>query len=291
MSTSNANAKVVPTMDEARVATSGSSKRVGLAGLGAVGRTVAHAIATDLAGYRLGAVAARREGRAREFLAREGLDAPVVSLDQLADHSDVVVEALPSELFRPLAEQVLTQGKQLIVLSAGALLDNWDVVDIADRHDGRILVPSGAMLGLDAVQAAAEGKVESVTMVTRKPTAGLVGAPILEGRDLDLETLTEPVELFRGTAREAIVGFPANLNVAVAVALAGPGPDELHLEVWADPHLERNTHEIVVESDSARLRFSIENVPTEDNPRTGKITGLSVVALLRKLVSPLRIGT
>jgi aspartate dehydrogenase len=85
-------------------------------------------------------------------------------------------------------------------------------------------------------------------------------------------------------------GFPANLNVAVALSLAGPGPDETHVEVWADPGVTRNTHTIVMKSEVADVTMTIENVPSE-NPRTGRITPWSVIALLRKRGAPLRVGS
>ena len=99
-----------------------------------------------------------------------------------------------------------------------------------------------------------------------------------------------PLRVFEGTAREAAKGFPANLNVAVALSLAGLGPDGTRLEIWADPTVTRNTHRIVVDSDAARIDMTIENIPSE-NPRTGRITALSVIAALRKMTAPLRVGT
>ncbi len=97
--------------------------------------------------------------------------------------------------------------------------------------------------------------------------------------------------MFAGSARDGARGFPANVNVAAALSLAGIGPDRTQMEIWADPALTRNTHRIVVEADSARLTMMIENVPSEENPKTGKITALSTLALLRGLVSPLRVGS
>jgi aspartate dehydrogenase len=73
--------------------------------------------------------------------------------------------------------------------------------------------------------------------------------------------------------------------------LAGIGPDRTTIEIWADPAVDRNIHRIEVEADAARLMFQIENVPSLENPRTGRLTPLSVVALLRKLSGPLAIGT
>jgi aspartate dehydrogenase len=103
--------------------------------------------------------------------------------------------------------------------------------------------------------------------------------------------LTAPLRVFAGNAREGARGFPANVNVAAALALAGIGPERTALEIWADPALERNTHRIEVEADAARFAMSIESIPSEENPRTGKLTALSVIACLRGLVEPLRVGT
>jgi aspartate dehydrogenase len=147
------------------------------------------------------------------------------------------------------------------------------------------------LLGLDAVKAAAEGHVTSVNMVTRKPPGGLAGAPYLLEHNINIEGLSEPLRVFAGSARDGARGFPANVNVAAALSLAGIGPDRTHMEIWADPGVTRNTHRIVVEADSARLTLMIENVPTEENPKTGRITALSVLTLLRGLVSPLRVGS
>jgi aspartate dehydrogenase len=128
-------------------------------------------------------------------------------------------------------------------------------------------------------------------MVTRKPPRGLVGAPYLEENAIDIAGLSEPKRVFAGTAREAARGFPANVNVAAALALAGIGPERTTIEIWADPSITRNTHRIEVEAEAARFSMQIENVPTEENPRTGRLTALSVVAALRKLAAPLAIGT
>ena len=162
-----------------------------------------------------------------------------------------------------------------------ALLENEDLIDVARKNGGQIVVPTGALIGLDAVTAAAVGEIHSVRMVTRKPVQGLAGAPFLVENNINIEDIKEPLKIFDGTAREAAKGFPANLNVAVALSLAGIGPDRTRLEIWADPALTRNVHRVEVDSDAARFSMSIENIPSE-NPKTGRITALSVIALLRK---------
>jgi len=270
--------------------TSANKLRVAIAGLGPIGTGAAEALDEGMDGLVLAAVSAQNPEQHRNWLA--GLKTPpaVLPIEQLSDVADIVIECAPAKLVRSIVGPFVAQGKTAIVLSAGALLENEDLIELATRNGGQIVVPTGALIGLDAVTAAAVGEIRSVRMVTRKPVQGLAGAPYLVENSIDIETIREPLKIFDGTAREAAKGFPANLNVAVALSLAGIGPDRTRLEIWADPALTRNVHRVEVESDSARFSMSIENIPSE-NPRTGRITALSVIALLRKQFAPLRVGT
>lgn len=264
--------------------------KVGIAGLGAVGLGVARRLDGGIPGLVLAAVAVRDRDKARRNLPGVGARIPVVLAEVLAKSCDVVVECLPPLLFRPVALSVIDEAKIFMPLSVGQLLANWDLVERAKQAGARVLAPTGALLGLDAVRAAAEGTIHSVTMITRKPPSGLEGAPYLLERGISLKDLKEPKRIFDGSAREGARGFPANVNVAAALSLAGIGPDKTRLEIWADPALTRNTHRIEVDADTARFSMSIEGIPSE-NPRTGRIVPLSVVAALRGLVAEIRIGT
>jgi aspartate dehydrogenase len=265
--------------------------RVAIGGLGAIGKAVAQKLDRGIEGLTLAAVSARDIARATATISGFNRPVPVLPLAELGASADIVVESAPAALLRDIAEPALAAGRTLVVLSCGALLDNFDLVDLARRHGGRILVPTGALLGLDAVQAAAQGKIERVHMITRKPPGGLDGAPYLVEHGIDIERLSAPKRVFTGNAREAARGFPANVNVVAALALAGIGPERTTIEIWADPGVSRNIHRIEVEADSARFSMQIENVPSTENPKTGRLTPLSVVAALKKLVSPLAIGT
>ena len=128
-------------------------------------------------------------------------------------------------------------------------------------------------------------------MITRKPPNALTNAPYVINNNIQLNNLIEPKLIFKGSATDGAKAFPANVNVAAAVGLAGIGADKTKLEIWADPNLKRNTHNVQVDSDSAVFEMSIQNVQTPENPGTGKITGLSVVACLRGLKSSFKIGT
>jgi aspartate dehydrogenase len=268
-----------------------SPLRVGLAGLGAVGLPVARKLEVGIDGLTLAAVAVRDTDRARRHLPRLGQGIRLGTPGDLATDCDVVVEGLPPNQFRAVAEPTLRAGRIFMPLSVGQLLEHGDLVALAKQTGGRILVPTGALLGLDAVRAAAEGTIHSVAIITRKPPAGLEGAPYLVANKIDLKGLTQPLRVFAGTAREGARGFPANVNVAAALSLAGVGPDLTRLEIWADPGIERNMHRIEVEADCARFTMEIAGVPSTENPRTGRITALSTIAALRGLVGPLRVGT
>jgi aspartate dehydrogenase len=264
--------------------------RVAVAGLGAIGAKVVKELDRGIEGLALTAVAVKNVDKHRAWLSDLTVTPALLPIEALADAADVVVECAPSKLVRSIVAPVVARGKCAVVLSVGALLENDDLIELARANGGQIMVPTGALIGLDAVTAAAVGTIHSVQMVTRKPVASLAGAPYIVENNIDIDRITAPLKIFDGTAREAAKGFPTNLNVAVALSLAGIGPDRTRVQIWVDPTLTRNMHQIEVDSDSARFSMSIENIPSE-NPRTGLITALSVIACLRKLRASLRVGT
>lgn len=255
--------------------------RVAVAGLGAVGMKVAAALDAGMAGLRLVAVSAADAARAQARVAGFARVPPVLPAADLAQVADIVVECLPPSLFRSLAEPVLLAGRTLVAASAGALVVHDDLPALAARTGGRILLPSGALAGLDGLRAAAEAGLEAVTLVTRKPPASFADLPAGEG----------PHCLFAGSAREAIARFPLNVNVAATVSLAGLGADRTRVEVWADPALTRNEHHLTVESRAGRFTLVAQNWPDPDNPKSSAITGFSIIAALRRLGAAIVIGT
>jgi aspartate dehydrogenase len=266
--------------------------KLAIGGLGAIGLAVARRIdAGEVPGIAFVAAVVRDQDKARRALAGFRTAPQLVDFAGAADAADVIVECLPSAQFAAIATPAIERGRIFMPLSVGALINHMHLVDRARETGARIIVPTGALLGLDAVRAAAEGNIESVKIVTRKPPAGLAGAPLLVERNISVDGLAAPLRVFEGSAREAIAGFPANVNVAVALSLAGVGPDKTRAEIWADPGVTRNTHTIHVVSDSSNLTMTIESIPSQENPRTGRITALSVVAALRRLTAPLVVGT
>jgi len=255
---------------------------VGIVGMGVIGRHLADAITKGIPGVALAGVTVRNPARA--------LDHRILGLEGLIRASDLIVEAATQDALREIAPSVLTAGKHLMVLSVGGLvgvLDEW--AQLAEKHGCRILVPSGAIAGLDGMKGAREAGITSVVMETRKPPRGLAGAPWIERQHIDLEAITTETLIFEGPATEAVKAFPANVNVVAAVSLASIGPEKTRIKIYAVPGQERNQHRVTIEGEFGRLRVEIENVPSE-NPRTGKLSYLSAIAMLRELGASVQIG-
>lgn len=265
--------------------------KVGIAGFGTIGAKVGRALDEGMDGLTLEAVTGRDMEKTRAAVAQLKRAVDVVSPEELARRCDVIVECVPTAAFESIAIPALKAGRILLTVSAAALLRHPEIIELAKTHKAQIVLATGALLGLDAVRAAAQGTINSVTMITRKPPKSLKGAPHLVENRIEIDNLTAPRKVFEGTAREGAKGFPANVNVAAALGLAGIGPERTQLQIWADPTLERNTHTIKVDADSARFEMTIENVPSLEKPGTGKITALSVIAALKGLRAPLKVGT
>src|ERR1044072_5012109 len=177
--------------------------RVAIAGLGTIGRTLARKLADGMPGLSLACVAARDEEKARGWLDEEGIEVPIVALDEFPAHADLAVECAPAAILEQICRPMLTAGKQEMALSCCGLLPRPEVLELAKAYGGLIIVPTGGLLGLDAVAAANEGTINSVRMTTRKPPNGLAGAPHLVKNAISVEGLNEPKLEIGRTARDA----------------------------------------------------------------------------------------
>lgn len=267
-----------------------SPRTVAIGGLGAIGLSVARAIDLKPDGLKLLAVAASSPARAESKVAAFRSVPRVVSPAELAE-ADIVVEAAPAAAFESIAIPAIERGRTIVVASVGALISRLHLIERARTYGARIVIPSGALAGLDAIRALALGSISLLVLETRKRPEGLAGAPYLITHAIDVAAIREPTCVFRGNALEAAAGFPANANVAAALALAGIGAERTQVEIWADPTVNRNTHTIRVEADAARMSVRVESVASSDNPRTSLLAPLSVLACLRGLNTTLRAGS
>jgi aspartate dehydrogenase len=267
--------------------------RAGLIGFGAVGAPVARGILEGLAGNcRLVAVLVREKSLAG---ARDALPAGILVTDRpqefLGQAPDLVIETAGHEALRAYGPAVLAAGADLVTISAGALANDafrTELVAAALANDTRILIPSGAIAGLDGVSAAALSPQTTVTHLTRKPPAAWRGTAAEQ--QIDVDQLAEPVTLLEGTARQSAAAYPSNVNVQAAVALAGIGLDSTRVQVIADPFVTGNVHEITARGEFGEMTVTVRGVPTPGNARTGRLTAFAVLRTVRNLTAPLVIG-
>ena len=262
--------------------------QVGIIGLGAIGRPLAEAIAAGEAGPVAVSAALVRDPVRHAPLPGGTL----ITADRagfLAQPMSLVVEAGGHSAVRECGEAALASGRDLMVVSVGAFADEALLARLraaASMAGRQILVPSGAIAGLDTISAAAVGGLAEVSITTRKPPAAWRGTPG-EGAAL---AATEPVLLYEGPARAGVALFPQNVNVAAALALAGVGLDTTAMRIYADPTVSLNTHEVLARGAFGELRLLLQNVPSVENPKTGRIVAMSVLKAIRNRLAPLVVG-
>jgi aspartate dehydrogenase len=265
--------------------------RVGLVGCGAIGRVVAKAVEQDDFPAELAGLNSRTKESAEKLQAELVSSPPILDLPGLLAEANLIVEAVSPQSARSVIEETLRAGRDIMVLTVGALILHPELMDLA-RENGRVIhVPSGAIVGLDGVKSAAVGKLTRAVITCTKSSKSFQGDPEVERQGIDLDSLEAPRVLFEGPAREAIVKFPANVNISCALSLAGIGADQTVTRVVVDPNADRTVNEIEAEGEFGRLYTRTENVLSPDNAKTSHLVSLSVLATLRGLADPVRIGT
>lgn len=269
----------------------GGKFRVGLVGCGAVGQGLARAISDGRAPVTLTAVFDIKPQAARALASSLKPSPAILPLNRMAAQCDILVEAASPDAVQAVVRAAIAKKRDVVVLSTAGILRAPGLMTAAARRGIRLRLPSGAMSGIDAVKAAACGKVAHVTLTTRKPPAGFFGNAYLKKNKISLVGLAEPLLLFDGPAAVAVRNFPVNVNVAATLSLAGVGPQKTRVRIFADPSLSRNLHEVAVEGDFGRIISRTENAPVAGNPKTSALAILSILAVLRQLAGVPTPGT
>ncbi len=255
--------------------------KFGIVGCGNIGADLCIAVQKGDIPAEVAALTDIDSERAKVLLRTFQLEAAVCSLDENAAKVDYLVECAGGDAVKNFLQAAVRHQTDCLVMSVGGLLDNMALYDEA-RHSGiQVHLPSGALAGIDGIRAAMEAGLHAVTLTTRKPPAGLAGAPYLVERGIDLRGLDEAMVVFEGSAREAVKAFPANVNVAATLSLAGIGPDETRVRIIADPDISMNIHEVVAEGAFGRLTAMTENLPSPRNVKSSYLASLSAVTELR----------
>ena len=217
--------------------------------------------------------------------------ARALRLDELIKEVDIVVEASSAMASADILERCIKNNRDCLIMSVGGLLGNESLLSDAEAAGVKVYIPSGAVCGIDALKGASVGKVESVTLTTRKPPRGLEGAPYLVRNNIDLKLINSETTLFEGSAEEAIRGFPANVNVSAVLSLAGIGAKNTRVRIVTSPAYTKNVHEVEIVGDSGRITTKTENIPSKDNPKTSALAICSAIATLEGIARSVRIGT
>ena len=266
-----------------------TANAIGIVGCGAIGQSILRAVSSGALPVTLAGIYTRTPERAKSVLEKFSSPPPILELDDLIARSTLVVEAAGGHTVVDLARRCFAAGKDLLVISVSALLEHPEILAQARAAGCRLILPSGAIAGIDGVKSACAGRVDRVTITTRKPPRGLAGAPYLVQRGISLEGLTGEKEVFNGTVREGCKGFPDNVNVSATVSLAGLGPDRTSLRIVAVPGQTHNQHTVEVEGEFGYFSMTIRNIPTE-NPKTGRLTAMSMIRAIADAMDPVRVG-
>jgi len=267
-------------------------KTIGIIGCGAIGTALAGYAERELAPFVSGMVLYDRESEKARTLAGKLTKArPAGSMEEAVDKADIVIETASAGAAAGILKEAIKKQKDIMMLSIGGLVASAPLFEEAREKGIRLMLPSGAIAGIDAVKAARIAGIESVTLTTRKPLASIKGAPYLLKKGIDVDKIKEETVIFEGTAREAIEGFPRNINVSVLLSLVGEGPDKTKVKIIVSPEYTRNMHEIEVKSKAGTIKTRTENVSFPENPKTSYLAALSAMVVLKGYFDTVQIGT
>ncbi|MFA5142693.1 MAG: aspartate dehydrogenase [Candidatus Omnitrophota bacterium] len=266
--------------------------KVGIIGCGTIGGELARACQSCLkAGVALVAICDQDEARARTLNAGLNKKAAVLGLDKLIENCDLVVEAASARISGVVLDRCIKRRRDCMIMSVGGLIGCEKLLEKAGDKGIKVYIPSGALCGIDGLKSASSGRVDSVTLTTRKPPRGLEGAPYLKENRIDIGNIRGETVIFEGTAEEAIRGFPQNVNVSAALGLAGLGARRTRVRIVTSPDYTKNAHEVEIEGECGRIFTRTENVPSKANPKTSELAVFSAIATLKAITSSVRIGT
>ncbi|MCK5451139.1 MAG: aspartate dehydrogenase [Candidatus Omnitrophica bacterium] len=268
------------------------TKTIGIIGCGAIGETLAAYIEKELKPYVSGIVFFDVVRVCAEKLAKNTANSKIFSnIDDVVASSDLIIESAVGSCVPDLLRKVIDSEKDIMIMSIGGLLTVKDLLVEAEKKGVKVILPSGAIAGLDAIKASKVAGIKKVTLTTRKAPGSISGAPYLIENDIDVEKITEETVIFEGNVTEAVKGFPKNINVSALLSLAGIGPDKTKVKIIVSPEYTRNIHEIEVESEAGKITTRAENVPFPKNPKTSYLAALAAITALEGYFKNVRIGT
>lgn len=274
-------------------------KTIGLMGCGTIGTHLAMAIDSGrVANASVTGLFDIVDGNSRALKTRlKSTPQLYDNFDRFVDSTaDIIIEAASQQAVKNFAKRIIESGKDLMVMSVGALADTLFLAELLQltpirNGQSKIYVPSGAIAGIDAIRSVRH-IADSISITTKKSPKALAGAPFFTTRNVSLDNITKVTEIYEGSAVEAVKLFPANVNVAAVLSLAGIGVEKTMVRILADPEATTNQHEIVATGSFGEIKISVNNVTAPGNPKTSFLAVLSAIECLRSICEDgIRIGS
>ena len=266
--------------------------KVGIVGVGTIGLELARrCVTTFKEDVRLVGVIDADHDRERAVRKELRLSRKY-TLKQLVEAADLIIEAASASSAYPIAKQAMSQGKDVMLMSAGGIVRHQkEIYRIAKLHRTCLYLPSGAVAGIDALKSANVGTIKSVSLTTRKAPRGFIGAPYVVKNKINLDLITKDTLLFEGTVDKAVEGFPQNINISATLSMAGIGSKKTRVRIFACPGLPVHIHEVQVDGDFGSFVTRTQNLPSKNNPKTSRLAILSAIATLKRILGNVKIGT
>lgn len=250
---------------------------VGLIGCGAIANIIANNISSENNNIKISYFYDKDIERAQN-LATINNGIAVINIEEMINKVDLILECASPDSVKQHAPLILKNGKDMIIMSIGALMDKkfyTQIHNIAKKNNSKIHLPSGAIVGLDGIKAVSDN-IDEINLITRKSPKSL-------GKDIHKKET-----LFEGKASQAVKQFPLNINVAATISLACNR--DINVKIIVDPEVNQNVHEIIVKGDFGEFKTITKNHPCNANPKTSMLAALSAIKLLKSLNNTINIG-
>ena len=261
--------------------------KVGIIGCGFIGAEVAEFVNKDVY-FELIGLNDIDKNRADELIKKLGNDnIKSMALDELVKKCYLIVESASKNAVEYLlkSNNLDKKNKKILIMSTGGLIDSLNLLKKIKYCE--IILPSGAVAGLDAIKSVS-GKIKSLNLTTTKPVKGLEGAPYVIKNKINLSELNDKKITFEGSLKEAVDGFPQNINVAATLFLASKF-ENIKVKIIADPNTKFNSHEIEAQGSFGVIKTTTQNLPSK-NPRTSYLAVLSAMQAIKNIKNNLKIG-
>jgi len=267
--------------------------KIGIVGCGAIGSSLAKSIVSDFSKEaELTSLYDIDVEKAYNLSIKFDRKLAALNLEDLINKVDLIIEATRADTAFDIVKRVLSLSKDIMIMSVGGIIEHYkELKALTEEKKSRVFIPSGAICGIDGLKAATCGRINRVILTTKKPPKAFLGVPYILKKKIRLDNIDKDTVLFEGNASQATKVFPQNINVAATLSIAGVGPEATVVRIVASPNIERNIHEIEIESDAGRIITRSENVIHPDNPKTSYLAVLSAIATLKQILDPIKIGT